>query len=108
MDKLNFHDLFGDESFGGGGKRSKSRSRRKRGPSSREAIDRKMNSDNSTTANSDVSGWDDLDVRLHAAGNIGLRGDNYGHSVGGCTGCHQGSYDIIGGRGNPTYNGQGQ
>ncbi|MBM7068651.1 hypothetical protein [Actibacterium sp. 188UL27-1] len=89
-------DLNSPVSFGGGGGGGNSDSDR--------AIDQKMNSDNSTTANSDVSGWSEMDTRLHAVGNIGYRGNNYAQSLGGCTGCHQGAYDAIGGS-NPTYEG---
>lgn len=82
-------DLFAPISFGGGGGQGQA--------DSDAAIDRKMNSDNSTTSRSDVSNWSVRDTIDHAARNIGLLGNNYSGSVGGCTGCHQGKYDPVGG-----------
>jgi len=85
-------DLHGSVSFGGGGGGGGG----SRGGSD-AAISRKMDRDNSATSRSDVSGWSETDVRTHAAGNIGYHGSNYARRVGGCTGCHEGRYDAIGG-----------
>lgn len=71
-----------------------------------DPIGSKMDRDNSVTSGSDVSGWGPGDVRGHAAAAAfgATNGWASSSSLNGCTGCHEGRFDAIGGS-NHTFGG---